>query len=74
MAKNNPFYVQVKLQHIETGIFMTCWLENDPKIKVGRKLTIKDCEFAPKNEWWEVINKFNVLSKDQLHTDWNNNI
>ena len=67
-------FVQLKLRHVTTGGIMVAWIKDDPKIKVGKHITLRNCEFAENDECWEVLDKFNSILKDKIHTDWNNNI
>lgn len=58
---------QYKLQSNHKEII--CWLQNDPNIQVGSKITIKNDDNT-----WVCIEKYKILLKEKPLMDWSNNI
>lgn len=52
---------------------LVCYLDDNPKLKVGNFVTLKDHE-EPKRQWEIVYVSPHVREKSSIKTTWSNNI
>jgi len=46
-----------------------CWIEDDPKLKVGALFSFKNDPVV-----WKITRKYGIALEKPPRTDWNNNI
>ncbi len=50
--------------------YTTCWLEDDPRLKVGNKVTLKTSDDP--NRWWGIMQRSeNTTEFGQINRVWN---
>lgn len=68
-----PKIVQVTLYREVDGARMTTWVDNKPNLRLGSRITLKDCV---EDGLWQVVERFDGEHETHdfdFHRGWDNN-
>jgi hypothetical protein len=59
---------QFDLEEPATGSRLTCWLKDDPRLKVGIRVTLKETGAA---RYWRIVKRYtHVVEDHEINRHW----